>query len=386
MRSRNRLTISSHEVATWALNWLLEVNLLKDHGWLCKASLVWKVVVRAAARMISVTAACRDVSGAPCDQAVFDALSDGLPKTLKSLERRLNLVLSGHLPRPLRRRSWEVAIDWHLVPYYGSPKKSRNELCHGKPKQGTKKFHTYATACIVVHGYRYTLALTWVRRHESTVVVLRRLLALVRELGLKIRCVLLDRAFFGVPVVEFLKRENVSFLMPVMFRGKKPRKGRRVNGLRRIRLQPAGWYPHTLRNKKREVTVKVCVGYRTHKNRKDGKRVQKKLLFAGWRVGGSPTEVRERYRKRFGIESSYRQMRQARIYTCTRDPHLRLTFVAVSLILRNLWVWVHQTLLAEREGKEMRIHLEKLRFKRMLDWIDRCIVQELHDGSIPSVE
>ena len=33
-----------------------------------------------------------------------------------------------------------------------------------------------------------------------------------------------------------------------------------------------------------------------------------------------------------------RQMRQARIYTCTRNPHLRLFFVAVALILRNVWV------------------------------------------------
>jgi IS4 transposase len=133
------------------------------------------------------------------------------------------------------------------------------------------------------------------------------------------------------------------------------------------------------------VTIKVCVAYRTHKNRKDGKRVPQKLLFGAWRVGGSPTEIRRRYRKRFGIESSYRQMRQARIYTCTRDPHLRLTFVTVAL-LRNLWVWIHQAVLAEGKGKEIRLHLERPRFKRMLDWIDKWIVSQLHDGSLPCVE
>ena len=79
-------------------------------------------------------------------------------------------------------------------------------------------------------------------------------------------------------------------------------------------------------------------------------------------------------------------MRQARIYTCTRDPHLRLTFVVVALLLRNLWVWIHQTLLAEGEGKTMKLHLERLRFKRMLDWIDKWIVAQLHDGSMPCVE
>jgi hypothetical protein len=86
MRSRKSHTISSGEVHQWTLNWLLECKLLKDHGWLCTASVVWSVMLRAAARMISVAAACRDLADAPFDQAVFNALSDGLPKTLKVLE------------------------------------------------------------------------------------------------------------------------------------------------------------------------------------------------------------------------------------------------------------------------------------------------------------
>ena len=106
---------------------------------------------------------------------------------------------------------------------------------------------------------------------------------------------------------------------------------------------------------------------------------------AAWRVYGSPVEIRERYRKRFGIESSYRQMRQARIYTCTRQPHLRLFFVAVALILRNLWVWIHQTHLAHGTPANPKLNLECLRFRRMLDWIVHEVVALFHDGSIPCV-
>jgi hypothetical protein len=29
-------------------------------------------------------------------------------------------------------------------------------------------------------------------------------------------------------------------------------------------------------------------------------------------------------------------------------------FVAISLILRNLWVWIHQTLLSEGTGKDFK--------------------------------
>jgi IS4 transposase len=183
-----------------------------------------------------------------------------------------------------------------------------------------------------------------------------------------------------------LQQEQLPFLMPVMFRGRRPKKKSAVKGLRLLWRKPAGWYSHTLKNGKREVTVKICVAYRTHKNRKDRKRVQQKLLFAAWRVNGSPTEIRELYRKRFGIESSYRQRRQARIYTCTRNPHTRLAFMAVSFILRNMWVWIHATHLKDGSGESMTVRLERLRFKRMLDWIVAVVVDLLHDGSMPCID
>jgi hypothetical protein len=78
-----------------------------------------------------------------------------------------------------------------LIPHYGQPWKSRNEIDRGQPKQGTTPFHAYATACIVRYGQRYTLALTWVRRHESTVTVPRRLPLLV-EAGASLDCLLPD--------------------------------------------------------------------------------------------------------------------------------------------------------------------------------------------------
>jgi hypothetical protein len=332
------------------------------------------IVLRAAARMISISAACRDLAGGPSDQAVMNGLRRGLPHSRTTLEKRLNVALTGELPRCLRRRKWEVAIDWHLTPYYGQPQRSRNELYYGKPRQGTKKFHAYATACIVNRGERYTLALTWVRRDESTVAALARLDAQIQRLNLKIKCLLLDRAFFNVPVVEWLQSRQLPFLMPVMFRGRPPKKRRPAKGLHWIKKQPAGWYAHTMKNKRRQVTIRVCVGYRRHRNRKDGKQVRQKLLFAAWRVSGKSVEIRERYRKRFGIESSYRQLRQARIHTCVRDPHLRLLFIGIALILRNLWVWVHHTHLAGGTALQPEFRLERLRFKQLLDWLVREIL------------
>jgi hypothetical protein len=381
MRSGTNCSITSGEVYSWARDCLLQAKLVKDHGWLCTAPVVLAVALRAAARSISISAACRDLGGGPSDQAAMTALEDGLPKTLRVLEHRLNEALSGYLPRGLRRRTWEVAVDWHLNPYYGQPHKSRNEIYYGQPKQGTTKFHAYASACIVEYGRRYTLALTWVRRHDSTVAVLRRLLTRIRAIDLKIGCLLLDRAFFNVPVIEFLQQEKLAFLMPVKFSGRLSKRRTKPTGLRWIKRQAAGWYSHTMNSGKRQATLSVCVGYRRYRNRKDGKQRRQKLLFAAWRVHGSPTDIRERYRKRFGIETSYRQRRQGRIYTCTRDPHLRLFFVALAFILRNVWVWIHQVHLAEGSGDGLTLHLELLRLKRMLDWIAHEVMTFFDDGS-----
>jgi putative transposase len=356
---------------------------LKAPGWKCTTLAVWSILIRAAARMSSLGAGCRDLSSAPSSQAVFDALDRGLPKTLKALENQLDRLLAGPLPGRWKRATWTIAVDWHLVPYYGQPDRSRNELYYGKPTRGTTKFHAYATACIVSRGMRYTLAATWVRRHESLVTGLRRLLGRIDARGLKIRRILLDRAFFNVPVTEFLQARQTPFVMPVVFRGRPPRKQGPRRGLWWIRRQQAGWYIHTLRNGKRTVTIDVCVAYRTHKNRTDGKRKHQKLLFGSWRVSGTPQEVRQLYRKRFGIETSYRQQRQARIVTCVRDPHLRFLFFVIGLTLRNLWLWIHESRLSAGSGPDRILELWRLRFRRLLDWLARRIEILFHDGSTP---
>ena len=77
-----------------------------------------------------------------------------------------------------------------------------------------------------------------------------------------------------------------------------------------------------------------------------------------------PNVGAQTYRLRFGIETSYRQMNQARIRTCTRDPVLRLLFVGIALILRNVWVWLHMMLLSVPHCGRRQLRLETLRCAR----------------------
>ena len=110
---------------------------------------------------------------------------------------------------------------------------------------------------------------------------------------------------------------------------------------------------------------------------KTGKKRRKKLLYAISKVRRTWKEIRELYRKRFGIETTYRQMNEARIKTCTRDPRVRLLFVAIALVLRNVWVWIHFKLAKGKQSEEPQLFLELLRFKEMLLWITQTVQQVL---------
>ena len=79
--------------------------------------------------------------------------------------------------------------------------------------------------------------------------------------------------------------------------------------------------------------------------------------------------MQETYRRRFGIESSYRQLRQAKLRTATRSALLRLLYVGIALLLRNVWVWLHDAYLAGRRRGGRVPRLGRLRFQTPLLWL-----------------
>ncbi len=372
MRFGRHHKVSSRQVQEQALRLLTPV-LGNEGGFRCTRLSLLQVVLTAAANMISVFGACLRL-GTMSDQTARTALRDRLPKRRQMLEAKLNAALREPLPSKTRRRRRALAIDLHEIAYHGSS--PRNHVLHKKPRAGTTKFFAYATACLVEKGHRYTLAFTWVKANETTVVILQRLLADVARSGVKIRHLLLDRGFFSVAVMAFLKAQNIPFLMPVVFRDRKPARGKKHTGWRAFLRMPAGWYRHTHRRQGEEVAVHVCVAYKTYRHHRTAKRCNKKLVFAAWRVAGAPREVCQKYRKRFGIEASYRQLGQARIRTSTRDPLLRLFFVALALLLCNLWVWLHGECFGETTDPHHASDAKRLQFKWLLAALALALIIE----------
>jgi hypothetical protein len=369
MRPR-KCTLRPQDLEECATRILLENVKLKDAGYKCVATVVLHIVFYAACCMISICDACRRLKNGPGDDAVLRALAKGLPGVAE-LTRRLNQALLDCLPgRAFRRLRGRVrmVIDLTLIPYHGRPFRRKREIYRGEAKSGTTHFHAYATCYMLHHGQRFTLGMVYVLRGTPLSEVIDQLLQAAKNAGLRPKWLLLDRGFFQAKVVNYLTQHRVPFLMPMVMRGRRPNHPKGPSGTYVFAAwKRSGWSTYEWKGTDDvPASVSVCV-VRTRRTKHSGPTT---LVYAyGGFKPGSGTWVRQTYRLRFGIESSYRQMNDARIYTCTRNPVLRLFFIGVALIIRNLWVWCHYMMLSEPRRGRREIRLEKLRFKRMLSWL-----------------
>src|SRR5512137_2551157 len=66
-------------------------------------------------------------------------------------------------------------------------------------------------------------------------------------------------------------------------------------------------------------------------------------------------QVRKAYRRRFGIESSYRLLEQVRGRTTARNAALRFLWMGIALLIGNIWIALHWTFLRRRGSGPRRV-------------------------------
>ena len=344
----------------------------------CTARVLFHVLFVACCRLCSLSAACFSLATAPSRETIRKAWLAWLP-VRDDLLRRLNKALTVEVPRVLRKRPQQVAIDLVLIPYHGQPMLNLAEVFRSQAKDGTSHFHAYATAYVNYKGQRYTLALTVVERGEKMQEVVKRLLRRLAQLGVSIRMLLLDRGFWSVAVIRYLQAARRPFLMPVVLRGRKADHPEGPSGTCVFAIRKSGgWDEYTLSAaNKQTARVLICVHCRNYDGQW-GKHGRQTLVYAFWGIEPASTRwVRETYRKRFAIESSYRQLHQARARTSTRNPVMRLLLVGVALVLRNVWVWLHYAVLSSPRHGSRSLNLDLLPFKDLLLWLQHQAEYEL---------
>ena len=186
MRPPHRILNRKH-VHRLAAEHLQDHLKFKDYKRKVSAHVLWSLLLAAAARITSLSDACQRLRDGPSDETARKALLATLPD-YATLQRQLNAALAGYIPRTLRKQLQRLAIDLTLIPYHGKPFSDLNEIYRGQAKDGTSHFHAYASAYVVKHGQRYTVALTGVTKGEPLKDVVQRLLQQAARFGIRPGC------------------------------------------------------------------------------------------------------------------------------------------------------------------------------------------------------
>src|SRR5215203_4941465 len=113
-------TINRSAVHQHAYELLRSCLRLRDFSPACTARILCHVIFAACARLCTLAAACRCLATAPSRETARQALLSWLP-VRDELLRRLNNALTVEIPRALRKRAQQVAVDLVLIPYHGQP-------------------------------------------------------------------------------------------------------------------------------------------------------------------------------------------------------------------------------------------------------------------------
>lgn len=206
-------------------------------------------------------------------------------------------------------------MDLNLIPYYGKPSDEEIPYIYrSQAKDGTCSFYAYATLYVIKNGKRVTLAIRGVRWTDTKAAIITYLLAELSDLNIKVKKLYLDREFFSVAVISWLMALDVPFIMPAIKRGK-------TGGINQFLKGRQSYKTHyTMSSKKgKSVPFELWIVCR-YKKGKRGKNGVEYLVYVVHQVKTSFSYIRESYRQRFGIESSYRLKNVCPIRTTAKKP------------------------------------------------------------------
>ena len=201
-----------------ALDCLLEHLPIEMEGGYTPQDL-FEILLRAASRGDSIEHTAQRLEGVPSGNGIRYHL-DKL-ETMATVEQQLNAALQSRIPAKIRKGKHRIAIDLHLIPYYGNPSEAEAPYIYrSQAKAGTTSFFAYATVYVICRNKRVTLGVHAVHRQETLVATVTYLLAMLSPLRVRVKRLYLDRGFYSVPMIRWLKALNIPFLMPAVIRGK----------------------------------------------------------------------------------------------------------------------------------------------------------------------
>lgn len=352
--------LKAEDVHHYTIEKMKEYIPIKVDGYCCTSEMIFDVLFKASAESSSVEATCADLEGVADSNTIREYLNRAIRMArFREHEQQLNAALGSCIPQAMPRIGIEMAIDFHDEPFYGRGAATRGVTVRGLAKKGTTRFVRIATAYVIWRQVRLTLAVRFVLPGETVLETLQFLLGHLKKLGFSSKVLYLDKGFASTAIVRYLTDQQQPAIIACPIRGK-------TKGIRAL-CQGAGSYRtvHTFSDgTQAPLALKASLV-----PDKTGKRRRKWLAFIVICLDWPVEKIYQNYRRRFGIEGSYRMVRRVRATTTSRNPALRFFLLDIGLLLLNVWVflrWEFARLLARGPYRVNEPLFRFHRFTRLL--------------------
>ena len=287
-----------------------------------------------------------------------------------SSERMANFVNSAlklqfnALPKKIQQQLYKsriLIIDFHQDCYYGN--KTNPHVKKSRVKKSTNLFYEYLTADLYCKNGCFTIALFHRTPGECIFSLMKKLLEHVQKI-ISIKTILFDGEFATLDILQLLIQKGIKFL------GRKSRtdvvkvhidkyyqNSKWINNRkwRPIRL-------HSWKSICKNLNVEICP--------QNIHGVMKFMVKSpGWDI--KPEYAEKLYRKRFNIETGYRDKHKFQLFTCTKILSTRLLVFLMATLLWNCWqcflIWLRSLKSYTRYlPREFQIQISANWFKNFL--------------------
>jgi len=356
--------LKAEDIRQYTMETMKEHIQMEVHGYCCTSEMIFDVLFKASAESSSVEATCADLEAVADSNTIREYLNQAIGMgTFREHEQQINAALGSCIPQAMPRVGMETAIDFHDEPFYGKVVETRSVTVRGLAKKGTTHFVRIATAYVIWRQVRLTLAVRFVLPGETALETLQFLLQRLKTLGFSSKVLYLDKGFASTAILRYLTASQQPAIIACPIRGK-------TAGIRAL-CQGAGSYrtvhtfsdgtPATLALKASLVPDKT------------GKRRRKWLAFIVVCLDWPVEKIYQEYRRRFGIECSYRMVRRVRATTTSRNPALRFFLLGIGLLLLNAWVFLRWEFARLMARGPYRVNEPLFRFHRFSRLLIRAI-------------
>jgi putative transposase len=366
------LKLNDQQVLEYARTGLEQHLKLQANGYSCSAEDLWNVLLGVGVKGETIESVCADLVDTPDPETIRQYLNEQVTvKSLSDWEESLNAALAAQIPKRVWRRARDIAVDFHDRPYYGKTSQEKGLWVRGKAKNGTTRFYRVITAYVILSGLRVTLAVGFFLPDNDTVSMLEQVLHRVKALGIKVRHLLLDKGFAGIEVMRHLSEQGLSALIACPIRGK-------TGGTRALcHGNKSHLATHTFKGQGGTFTAQlaVCRVFTTARRTGRMRRRADWLVFVLIHVDLSPRQARRLYRRRFGVETSYRCAGQVRGWTTSKNSAYRFLLIGLSFFLLNVWLHLRWLFTQVPRRGRRRLDVKRFQLTRFASFIIRALEQ-----------